>query len=198
MYKVIGGVKSRALRVMWMLEELGQPYEHIAAAPRSAEVLAFNPAGKIPVLVDDGVPITDSLAIMTYLADKHGALTFAAGTLDRARQDSLTHFIMDELEGPLWMASRHTFILPEEHRMPAIKDSLKWEFERSQATLVTRMAEDGPFLMGETMTIADMLLAHIGGWAVTAKFPWTQQRLRDHTAMMRERDAFQRVMARAV
>jgi len=197
MYKVIGGVKSRALRVMWVLEELGQPYDHVAAAPQSPEVMAFNPAGKIPVLVDDGVPITDSLAIMTYLADKHGALTFPAGTLDRARQDSLTHFIMDELEGPLWMASRHSFILPEEMRMPAIKDSLKWEFERSQTTLVARMAEDGPFLMGETMTIADILLAHIGGWAVTARFPWTEQRLRDHTAMMRDRDGFQRVMAKA-
>ena len=197
MYKVIGGVKSRALRVMWVLEELGQPYDHVAAAPQSPEVMAFNPAGKIPVLVDDDVPITDSLAIMTYLADKHGALTFPAGTLDRARQDSLTHFIMDELEGPLWMASRHSFILPEEMRMPAIKDSLKWEFERSQTTLVGRMAEDGPFLMGETMTIADILLAHIGGWAVTARFPWTEQRLRDHTAMMRDRDGFQRVMAKA-
>jgi len=197
MYKVIGGVKSRALRVMWVLEELGQPYDHVAAAPQSPEVMAFNPAGKIPVLVDDDVPITDSLAIMTYLADKHGALTFPAGTLDRARQDSLTHFIMDELEGPLWMASRHSFILPEEMRMPAIKDSLKWEFERSQTILVTRMAEDGPFLMGETMTIADILLAHIGGWAVTARFPWTEQRLRDHTAMMRDRDGFQRVMAKA-
>ena len=38
MYKVIGSVKTRAFRVIWMLEELGEPYELIAAAPRSDEL----------------------------------------------------------------------------------------------------------------------------------------------------------------
>ncbi|MFN6951161.1 MAG: glutathione S-transferase N-terminal domain-containing protein, partial [Albidovulum sp.] len=92
MYTIIGTVGSRAARVLWMLEELGEPYEHIAAPPRSEGVTAFNPAGKVPVLVEDGTPITDSTAIIQYLADKHGKLTYRAGTLDRARQDSLTQF----------------------------------------------------------------------------------------------------------
>lgn len=46
MYTVIGTVRTRAARVLWMLEELGLPYEHLAAAPRSEGVTAFNPAGK--------------------------------------------------------------------------------------------------------------------------------------------------------
>jgi len=194
-YKVIGGVKSRAARVLWTLEELGAEYEHVAAPPRSDEVKAFSPAGKIPVLVSHGVPITDSVAIMTYLADRHGALTFAPGTIERARQDSLTQFILDEFDSLLWTAARHSFILPEEHRVPAIKDSLKWEFERSQKNLIPRMAEDGPFLMGETMTIADILLAHCGGWAITAKFPIVEDQFREYISMMRERPAFARAMA---
>ena len=37
MYKVIGATKTRAMRVMWMLEELGQPYDHLPCAPRSDE-----------------------------------------------------------------------------------------------------------------------------------------------------------------
>jgi glutathione S-transferase len=110
-------------------------------------VVGFNPAGKVPVLIDDGVPVTDSTAILTYLADKHGALTHPAGTLDRARQDSLTQFLLDEFDAALWMAARHSFILPEELRLSAIKNSLKWEVARSQKTLVHRMGE-GPFLMG--------------------------------------------------
>lgn len=193
-YKVIGGVKSRALRVLWMLEELGQPYEHVAAAPRSDEVTRFNPAGKIPVLISDGVPITDSVAIMTYLADKHGQFTHPAGTIERARQDSLTHAINDEFDAVLWTAARHSFVLPEDKRVPEVKDSLRWEFERAQESFTQRMAEDGPFLMGDQMTIPDILLAHCMGWAVSAKFPVSDPRIRAHAAMMRDRPAFQRAL----
>jgi glutathione S-transferase len=195
MYQVIGGVKSRTLRVLWALEEMGLDYEHVAALPRSDEVVGFNPAGKIPVLVSGGVPITDSVAIMTYLADKHGQLTFPAGTVERARQDSLTQFIVDEFDLLLWTAARHSFILPEDKRVPEIKDSLKWEFERSQKALIPRMAEDGPFLMGETMTIADILLAHCGGWAITAKFPIVEPQFREFVTRLRDRPAFHRAMA---
>ncbi|MCT4684922.1 MAG: glutathione S-transferase family protein [Roseicyclus sp.] len=193
-YTVIGNVKSRALRVLWTLEELGLDYEHIDAGPRSDEVTRISPAGKVPVLVADGVPITDSVAIMTFLADRHGALTFPAGTIDRARQDSLTQMILDEIDAVLWTAARHSFVLPEALRVEGIKDSLKWEFAKSEKALVARMAEDGPFLMGETMTIADILLAHCGGWAIAAKFPISEPRLREHIAMMRDRPAFHRAL----
>ena len=192
MYRVIGPTRTRTLRVLWALEELDQPYDHVGAMPHAEEVVAFNPAGKVPVLVVGGVPITDSLAIMTYLADKHGRLTFPAGTLERARQDSLTQFINDEFDQILWTAARHSFILPEDRRVPAVKDSLKWEFARSQERLVTCMAEDGPFLMGETMTIADILLTHCLGWAISAKFPVEESRLRDYAEAMRARPAYKR------
>lgn len=196
MYTVIGTVKSRTLRVLWMLEELGQPYDHVAAPPRSEGVTALNPAGKVPVLVVDGTPITDSTAIIQFLADRHGALTHPAGTLDRARQDSLTQFLLDEFDAALWMAARHSFILPEELRQSAIKDSLKWEFQRSQHQLVQRMAEDGPFLMGATMTVPDIILAHCLGWAQVAQFPIVEPRLTAYATELRARPAFRRAVAR--
>ncbi len=195
MYTVIGTVNSRAARVLWMLEELELPYEHIPAAPRSAGVVEFNPAGKVPVLIDDGTPITDSTAIIQYLADRHGRLTHTAGTLDRARQDSLTQFLLDEFDAALWMAARHSFILPQEMRMSAIKDSLKWEFERSQKVLVHRMG-DGPFVMGEMMTVPDIILGHCLGWALSARFPLVEHRLTDYFERIRARPAYQRAMAR--
>lgn len=196
MYTVIGTVKSRAARVIWMLEELGQPFEHVAAAPRSAGVVEFNPAGKIPVLIEDGTPITDSTAILQYLADKHRAFTHPAGTLDRARQDGLTQFLLDEFDAALWMAARHSFVLPEELRQTAIKDSLKWEFERSQKTLVHRMGE-GPFVMGEMMTVPDFILTHCGTWALAAKFPIVERKLSDYLDRMRDRPAYRRMLSRA-
>ncbi len=54
MYEVIGKIDTRAFRVLWMLEELGQPYEWTKAGPRSAEVMEHNPSGKVPVLLVDG------------------------------------------------------------------------------------------------------------------------------------------------
>ena len=193
MYRVIGSIRSRTLRVLWMLEELGLPYEHVSAPPRSQDVVAINPAGKVPVLIVDGTPITDSTAILSYLADRHGALTFAAGTLDRARQDSLTQFLLDEFDSALWMAARHSFILPEELRESAVKKSLIWEFERSQKTLVSRMG-GGPFLMGERMTVPDIVLTHCGNWAQVARFPITEPVLAQYLDRMRHRPALQRVM----
>ena len=193
-YTVVGNVRSRALRVLWMLEELGQPYMLQVEMPRSDAVRALNPLGKVPVLIVDGVPLTDSTAILTFLADRHGALTFPAGTIERARQDGRTHFVLDEMDAILWTASRHSFILPEEHRLPEIKSSLKWEFERSVRSFETLLG-DGPFLMGETMTIADIIAAHCGGWAVAAKFPLESVVFREYVERLRARPAFARAVA---
>lgn len=194
MYRVIGSGNSRARRVIWMLEELGQPYDHVPAPPRSDEIVALNPAGKVPVLIVDGVPITDSTAILTFLADRHGRLTYPAGSIDRARQDSLTQFLLDEFDSALWMAARHSFVLPEAVRQSAIKDSLRWEFIASQKVLAARMGQ-GPFLMGDRMTVPDIILTHCGDWAETARFPIEEPLLSEYLARMRERPAYRRAQA---
>jgi glutathione S-transferase len=193
MYQVVGTIRSRAFRVLWMLEELGEPYEHVPAQPRSEQASEVNPAGKVPTLVDNGVAITDSTAIIQYLADKHGALTFPTGTIERAQQDSLTQFLLDEFDAALWVAARHTFVLPEELRHAAIKDSLRWEFARSQKALARRMGE-GPFLMGAAMTVPDIILTHCGNWAEGAKFPVDEPALINYLTRMRARPAFKQVM----
>ncbi len=190
MYTVIGSVASRAFRVLWMLEELGLDYDHIQAAPRSAEVLSKNPQGKIPVLLDGADVITDSVAIITYLADKHGALTAPAGTIKRAQQDAMTNRILDEFDACLWSAARNSFVLPEEHRVPAVKDTLRWEFARSEAALVRDMAA-GPFLMGEEISVPDILLTHCLGWAITAKFGVSEPVLSAYLDRMKARPTYQ-------
>lgn len=195
MYQVFGTAKSRTFRVLWMLEELGQPYEHVSENPHSEGVTRVNPAGKVPVLVVEGTPVVDSTAIVTYLADRHGLLTHPAGTLERARQDSITQLVLDEFDSVLWMAARHSFILPQELRMAGIKNTLRWEFERSQKTLVRRMAEDG-FLMGDQLTVPDLLLTHCLDWALLARFPIIEHRLSTYLDRMRLRPAYQRAAAR--
>ncbi|MCI2400174.1 glutathione S-transferase family protein [Aliiroseovarius subalbicans] len=190
-YTVVGKVASRAFRVLWALEELGLDYVHLDEPPQSDAVRAHNPAGKVPVLLVDGVALTDSTAIIQFLADKHGALTFPAGTIDRARQDGFTQFVLDELDAVLWTAARHSFILPEDKRVPEVKPSLKWEFNRSVAELMRRKGE-GEFLMGDTMTVADIVAVHCGNWAVGAKFPVENDEFAAYCSNIRAREAFKR------
>lgn len=194
MYKVIGAVKSRAMRVLWALEEIGAPYEHIPAAARSDEAKEFNPTGKIPAFVDGDEVLTDSMAIVTYLADKHGKLTAPAGTIARARQDAMTFWLIDEFDAVLWAAAKHSFVLPEEKRVPAVKDTLKTEFEASAARLSDRL--DGEFLMGDSLTIPDILACHCLNWAIGANFPRTDEKLFSYAKNLRNRPAFQAAASR--
>ncbi|MEM7241049.1 MAG: glutathione S-transferase family protein [Pseudomonadota bacterium] len=191
MYTLIGSYKSRAFRVLWALEEIGLAYDHIVAPPHSSEVKEVSPAGKVPVFLDGDAVITDSVAIMTYLADKHGALTAPAGTIERAQQDAWVNRINDEVDALLWTASRHSFILPEERRVPAVKDSLKWEFARNMDAIADELG-DKEFLTGDQLTIADIILTHCGGWSIVANFPKTQKpKFADYFKRMIARPAYQ-------
>ena len=138
--------------------------------------------------------LTDSTAIMTYLADKHGALTAPAGTPARARQDAMTFWLIDEFDAILWAAAKHSFIFPEEARVPAIKDSLKAEFERAAKTLSDRL--EGPFLMGDQITLPDLLAVHCINWSIGASFPRVDDKLNLWAKSLRERPAFVAAMAK--
>ncbi|MEO0486516.1 MAG: glutathione S-transferase family protein [Pseudomonadota bacterium] len=193
-YELHGSPRSRAFRVLWLLEELGVDYTHVNTPPRSPEIFALNPLGKIPVLKVDDTVLTDSTAILTYLADKHSAFTFAPGTLDRARQDAHTQFILDELDSLLWIVAKHSFGLPEPLRVPAVKASAREEFRTSCDRLAARI--EGPFLMGNQMTIADIVAVHCLGWAIVAKFPMEREDLKTYSKQMRSRPAY--IAARSV
>ncbi|WP_375174243.1 glutathione S-transferase family protein [Pseudooceanicola sp.] len=193
MYTVIGSPRNRTLRVIWMLEELGEPYERNAAKQHTPDVLEHSIIGKLPVLVDQGHGISDSAAILTYLADKHGRLTAPAGTIERAKQDAVTFQVLDDLESIIWIATRHGFLLPEEQRCPDLKNSAKWEWAKNIKGLEKRFK--GPFVMGDEMTITDILLTHTLGWGIGAKFPVESEVLQDYVKRMRQRDAYLRAMA---
>jgi len=189
MYKVIGNTNTRTLRVLWAMKEIGLKYEHVQVNAQSVDAKKFNISGKVPTLDANGVNIADSTAIVTYLADKYNQLTFPAGTIERAQQDSFTQFILDELDSILWTAARHSFVLPKEMRVSELKDTLRWEFARSLKILESRMGS-GPNVMGEEFTIPDIILTHVGGWARVAKFDIPDGKLRDYFRRQIKRPAY--------
>ncbi|MEP0154761.1 glutathione S-transferase [Pseudophaeobacter sp.] len=193
MYTVVGAPMTRSFRVLWALEELGQPYELIPALPQSPEILKVTDSGKVPALIEGDAVLTDSTAIITYLADKHGGLTASAGTLARAQQDAMTQRFLDELDAVLWTAARHSFALPKDQRVADVKPSLMWEFNRNLNRIAPLIK--GPFVMGENFTLADIVLTHCLSWAFGAKFPVDNQAMLDYGKAMRGRAAHQRVAA---
>ena len=192
MYTLIGSPKTRAFRVLWMLEELGIDYEINPAAPGSEEAKAFNPSGKIPILkVGDDI-IIDSVAICQFLADTHSKLTAPAGSVARAQQDSWTQFAMDDIELPLWVYAKHDFILPEDLRSQAAQKACAFDFKNAIAAFGERLGNKA-YVMGEDFTVPDILLGHCGKWAQNGP-GWVlpEGTVADYFARVVDRPAYQR------
>lgn len=106
MMKLYGTRMSRAGRCMWVLEELGLPYEQrpVGAqdgSTRTPEYLALNPSGKVPVLDDDGFVLRESLAIAFYLVSKVPTPLWPDDLQARAFIHQWASWAATEVEGPL-------------------------------------------------------------------------------------------------
>ena len=194
MLKLIGSPKTRAFRVMWMLHELGLPFELDPVAPRDASLEAINPSRKVPILEDGEDYIIDSVAICQYLADKHAKLTFPAGTIKRAHQDSFTQFAVDDVESSLWTAAKHTFALPAELRVEGVLKACRYDFDRAMTALSARLG-DKAYVMGGEFTVPDVLLGHCGGWAMSMSWPIPEGNVSDYISRVRARPAFKAAWA---
>src|SRR5262249_51822037 len=110
---------TRSIRVRWTLQELGVDFETItvdllAGEHRSPAFLKINPAGKLPVLVDGDMVLTESVAIVLYLAEKYRDKGLIPLDLQqRAQMIRWLLFTTTELEQPLWRIARHTTLYPE-------------------------------------------------------------------------------------
>jgi len=165
---------TRSIRARWTLQELGVDFEPIvvdlvAGDHRKPEFLQLNPAGKIPVLVDGDLVLTESVAIVLYLAEKYpdrGLLP--TDPLERAEVNRWLLFTTTELEQPLWRIARHTNIYPERDRLPADVTLAGKEF-RAMAEIVERHMQHRQFIVGNTATVADFVLAYTLDWANEVK-----------------------------
>lgn len=169
MIEVAGSKGSRITRVLWMLEELEQPYGLRLAKPGSTEARALNPTGRVPILLDGDLVLTDSAAICVYLGEKHPEKGLAAASLaERARMDAWMHFIQSELEAPMWNKLKHRLLLPEHLRVD-VRPWVAYEFARDAEALAKRLGSS-VFALGDRFTAVDVVLGHVLQWAKNAKF----------------------------
>lgn len=202
MYVLYGMPKTRTTRVVWALEELGVEYNYhlvdlTKGAGQQPEFLALNPSGKVPVLADGELVLTESAAICTYLGDKHpeSELVPRPGTAERGKFEQWCHFVMSELEQPLWTVGKHKFVFPEEKRVPAIIEVARWEFGRA-AQLLARGLQGREYLVGGSFSMADILAAHTLAWARGFKMPHGIELLDDYQQRICSRSAFSRARER--
>ncbi len=164
MYTVIGDPQTRAFRVIWCLEELGEDYKLLNLAPRSSEMKTYNPSGKAPALKVGNDIIIDSIAICQFLADRAGQLTYKCGSVERAKMDSFIHLAADEFDHACWVWAKHDRFLPEDQRADAAKSACSDEWDRAVANLGERLG-DNKYVMGDDFTVPDILFGHCATWA---------------------------------
>jgi glutathione S-transferase len=162
---------TRSIRVRWTLQELGVvDYEPItvnllAGEHRSPEFLEINPAGKLPVLVDGDLVLTESVAIVLYLAEKYSSRgLMPTGLKERAQLNRWLLFAATELEQPLWRISRHTMLYPEDRRLPE-DVILAGEDFKAMASVLEAHMHGKHFVLGDRVTVADFVTAYTLDWA---------------------------------
>jgi glutathione S-transferase len=148
---------TRAANAVWMLEEVGVPYELsyvdiMAGAHKRPELVAQNPMGKLPILVDGETVVTESAAIGLYLADRYAYGSLAPAVDDPARASYL----------------RWSLFAPSVVEPAAMAKYAGWSVKEGQAgwgaydamvaSVQHALAHGGPYVLGERFTMVDCIL----------------------------------------
>lgn len=157
---------SSSARVHWALEELGVSYEKkkldlAGGDQKKPEYLALNPNGKVPLLVDDGLPIYESLAILLHLGERYGVDKglFPAATMARAecfRWMCWGSVSVVECASRILRNTSERF--PEAERNAAAAASARQEMQGYLA-IVDQALEGKEYLMGGAFSFADLAIA---------------------------------------
>jgi len=162
MLRIYGSARSRAVRTLWMVAELGLPYEHLDYAPRSPETrtpqyLALNPNGRVPTIDDDGFVLSESMAINFYLARKHGKL-YPTDARNEALAWQWSLWETDRLDRQMTLYANNATALPEAQRNPMIAKAA-WEEIVAALDVLEIALGKVKWLAGSDFSVADLNVA---------------------------------------
>lgn len=193
-------ISARSFRPLWMLEELGLPYDlKVWPFPPRAlarEYLAVNPLGTVPLFIDGETRMTESAATCQYLAAQHapGVLDVAVDEPDYGAYLNYLHFGEATLTFPQTLVLRYARFEPPERRQPSVAgDYARWFLARLKP-LGPRL-ESREFVCAERFTAADVSVAYalmLGGYLdLESQYPAL---VRDYWARLQQRPAYQRAL----
>jgi glutathione S-transferase len=204
--KIYGIAASRTSRPLWVAEELGLAYEHIAqvyegGATHTPEFLALNPNGHIPVMDDDGIIVWESMACALYLAERFqaadGSSLAAHNHAERAEILRWTFWTVTECEKDALSFLMHRVAMAEERRKP----ELALQADRRLAPVLQVLEQHlqhRSYIAGERFTVADICVASVLAWVQRADAMAACPRLADwlQRCLARPAQLRVRVMAR--
>jgi glutathione S-transferase len=187
---------SRSSIVLWMLEELGQPYDikliKLSAGDNlKADYLAINPMGKVPALKHGDTVITEVAAICTYLADEfpQAKLNVPVGTPKRGVYLKWLFF------GPGCMEPA-VIDRAAPRKEEARRAMLGYGDFDTTMNVVAKAVERGPWLMGEQFTAADVVIGSNIRWGTMFKLIPERKEFTDYAARIAARPAAKRAEAK--
>lgn len=197
MMKIHHAPRTRSLRVVWAAEELGLPYETtpVSFQNPSPEFLALSPGGTIPAVEADAVRMTESVAIIHYLAVKHGS-PLAVGPEDGRYADYLQFLLFGEanLAAPLNAIVGTRFMGPEEEKNNWTVQMIGQSYQRRLAPVV-RQLERGDYMAGEAFTMADISVGYALGLGEMLQLGEHPAPIKAYRERLMSRPAYQRAVA---
>jgi len=203
MITVYGAPPTRALRVLWMLEEMGLPYKvrtvDFPNRHQDAEFMAVSPAGGLPGLEDGDVRMMESVAIMEYLGARHGPTPIVPSPKDSdfPLYQQFLHFGEAGLTAPLNVTMGSRFFAPEgEKENWGARYAVEMVTRRSAA--LASQVKRAPFAAGQRFTAADISCGYAVGIAHAFGFgDKLDPALAGYLERLRARPAYQRAAANA-
>jgi len=161
---------SRGRIVRWMLEEVGRPYRtevlDYGTTMKAPEYLALNPMGKVPAIVCDGEVVTECAAICTFLADRFPEAGLAPGPQEAGRGTYLRwmFFAAGPLEAAVTAKSMNLLAPADKAQMAGYGS-----FEAVVDALETAVSGDGPWILGDRFSAADVYVGSQINWGLMFK-----------------------------
>ncbi len=187
---------SRSSIVLWMLEEIGEPYDlHVLRLSKGEQqkpgYLAINPMGKVPALKHGDTVITEVSAICTYLADEFpkAKLNVPVGTPRRGVYLKWLFFAPGCFEPAVIDRA-------SPRKEEARRAMLGYGDFDTTMNVVAKAVEKGPFLMGEQFTAADIAIGAQIRWGMMFKMIPERKEFTDYVARFAERPALKRALAK--
>jgi glutathione S-transferase len=177
MLQLYGNPRSRAIRCLWMLEEVGKPYRLVDKSLRaddlhSAEYLRLNPNARIPTLVDGDLVLWESMAINLYLAQKYDGPMHCAKPEVLGLAAQWSFWAMLEIEHLLLHLLEHRVLLAEHARDLSVVERNELLL-RKPLGILNRYLAGRLYLAGDSFTVADLNVASILAWGKIVRLDWS-------------------------
>jgi glutathione S-transferase len=191
--------RTRSVRILWLLEELGLPYElkKVEFVRPSKTFSQRTPLGKLPVIEDGEVTICESGAILEYIIERYGQgqLAPAVGSPLRGRFLQWLHFAEGTAYPPLGVIVWHTFYKGDADGLPGVIDDAR-DRARTALDFLEQALAGKSYLLGDDFSGADIMVGFT--LAVARALNVLDDRysqLAAYLARLEERSAFQRALA---